>query len=201
MFVWLLSHWYHIIHAYLCSFHNFGAMSESCKAPLAVSLYLGRYQITIAHSLWSWEHLIFSATYVGVSLQAAAGTKTSVFKGSWMWAPWVILPVNISLNQCLIVIEVTHQLLIFFFFLILDRDFRELTHKHTIIVISSENNTIIPRSAFVIFFFLGSNSYVLAPQRVVGLLPNRDTLAGLLLFVILEHKIFLPGFLQGFLVK
>lgn len=80
--------------------------SHHCKVFPALSFSSTRNQIRFAYILWSWGMLhifCYLLRYdIFFSLQTAAGTKDPLFKRSWIWATWVVSPVNIKMNHCVL---------------------------------------------------------------------------------------------------
>lgn len=80
------------------------------------------------------RNISYFATYSGVSLQTAVGTKAPVFKESWIWATWVISSVNITLNHHVLSWQRWLIRLISPCSFIVDMDFKELTHGHAVML-------------------------------------------------------------------
>lgn len=115
------------------------------------------------------------ATYFSVSLETAAGTKDPVFKRSWTWVTWVIPPVK-GESPCRLLVDVTHQLLIFPCSFIRHKGFKELTHF----------------VGWTRHFQRGLFCDVFKATKMLVLILLSDTLADLLMFVLFIRYGLLP---------
>ena len=105
-------------------------------------------------------------------------------------------------SPCLILAEVTHQLLVSPCSFILDKDFKDLTNRQAFTVICWVNNTCFLES--LLLCFSGSKDFVLAPALVKVRLSQPRHIGSPTAVCNFRTKSFLPGFyliLGGVLVK